>query len=144
MFLSWLTPKTLEKNNDQSDSDDTSSKASFPSIVDSLPSFESSIYVKDYRHGQPTREQAKQIQQETFLRYKSTQTRRFLLRRNERSSNVASCLVWNQQKPEEKTLPKLPPMMETRNTFHSKSMIDFATKSQLEPNQSNGLVSKYM
>ena len=144
MFLSWLPPKPAEKKADQNDSDETSSKASFPSIVESLPSFESSIYIKDYRHGQPTREQAKQIQQENFQRYKSTQMRRLLMRRDERSSNVASCLVWSQPKRDEKSVPNLPPMMQPRDSFHSKSMINFAAKCHLDPIQSNRLLSKYM
>lgn len=54
-----------------------------------------SIYSTVYGHGQPDEEFSKQIQRESFQRFSTTKTRRSQLQQNDRSFNVASCLVWN-------------------------------------------------
>jgi hypothetical protein len=56
---------------------------------------EISIYSSTYKHGQPDHEQSKQIRQETFQRFITTRTRLSQQQSNNRSANVASCLVWN-------------------------------------------------
>ncbi|CAF1122554.1 unnamed protein product [Rotaria sordida] len=56
---------------------------------------ETSVYASTYRHGQPDSEQSKQIRRETFERFLTTRTRLLEQQCNQRSTSVASCLVWN-------------------------------------------------
>ncbi|CAF0719257.1 unnamed protein product [Rotaria sp. Silwood1] len=56
---------------------------------------EITVYASTYRHGQPDPEQSKQIRRETFERFLTTRTRLVEQQRNQRSTSVASCLVWN-------------------------------------------------
>jgi hypothetical protein len=56
---------------------------------------EVSVYSSVYKHGQPDREQSKEIRRETFQRFLTTRTRLVQQQNNERSASVASCLVWN-------------------------------------------------
>lgn len=98
----------------------------------SSPSSDISIYSSVYNHGQPDKQQAKQIREETFQRYSTTQTRRSQLQRNERSANVASCLVWNNidnenetTKTNEKLLNIITPItLKFRNNFHGMPTIN--------------------
>ncbi len=92
-----------------------------PSINSSTPS-EVSVYSSVYNHGQPDYEQAKQIRQETFQRFSTTQTRRLQLQQIDRSFNVASCLVWNNSSIDENTKSKnslAPISIKSRHSFHS-------------------------
>lgn len=157
------------KSDDANDSDETTSKSSFASVVQTMPTIESSIYVRDYHHGQPNSEQAKEIRQETFQRYSSTQSRRSRLQQDETSPNVASCLVWSEYSKIAKrpsttsketslhTLDTEPmPKIEPRASFQSQSMINLtsatpstrlppiAPSEPLRLNKMQELVSKYL
>jgi hypothetical protein len=71
--------------------------------INSSPVSEGSVYSSVYNHGQPDHEQSKQIRQETFQRYLTTQTRRSQLQQTDQSVSVASCLVWNNTETDKNT-----------------------------------------
>jgi hypothetical protein len=91
-------------------------------LINSSPPSEVSVYSSVYNHGQPDYEQAKQIRQETFQRFSTTQTRRSQLQKIDQSFNVASCLVWNNSSIDENTKSKnflAPISIKSRHSFHS-------------------------
>jgi hypothetical protein len=101
-------------------------------------SSEVSVYSTIYNHGQPDNQQSKQIRQETFQRYSDTRTRRSQLKRNDRSINVASCLVWNDTGNENETtkindkMRKIvaPITLKSSNSFHGMSAVNQQTPYQ--------------
>jgi len=110
--------------------------------MNSSPLSKVSVYSTVYNHGQPDNQQSKQIREETFQRYSTTQTRRSQLKRTDRSINVASCLVWNNTGSENET-PKIndkmrkivaPITLKSLNSFHGMS-----TGNQETPYQSESM-----
>ena len=86
--------------------------------MDSHPSSEVSVYSTTYNHGQPDFQQAKQIRQETFQRYATTQLRRSQIQKNDRSFNVASCLVWNNTENENNKIKDDTERFTTTSRYH--------------------------
>jgi hypothetical protein len=109
----------------------------------SLPSTEVSVYSSIYNHGQPDNQQAKQIRQETFQRFSTTQTRRAQLQRNDRSTNVASCLAWNSPSSDDKPIKTnykkmsmtVPTTLQSRINEHVMSTINQPKPSQSQLKQ---------
>ncbi|CAF0902886.1 unnamed protein product [Rotaria sordida] len=116
-FISWIPENVNEKNyinNNKitSYANDFNSNLISSQILFNAPSINSSssssnelsVYSTVFNHGQPNEEQSKQIHQETFQRYSATLTRRSQIKQNERSKNVASCLIWNNINNENKSI----------------------------------------
>ncbi|CAF1297670.1 unnamed protein product [Rotaria magnacalcarata] len=114
MFIGWI-PKNVDRNqyieNTKTtsyahDYNPNSTSTQFFSNLESIHSPSStnelSVYSTVFNHGQPDREQSKQTRQETFQRFSSALTRRFDIKRNDRSTSVASCLIWNTGNDENK------------------------------------------
>ena len=59
---------------------------------------QTTTYLKDFTHGQPDSIQSKQIRQETYQRFLPTRKRRSFYVQEDRSRNVADCLVWTRPK----------------------------------------------
>ncbi|CAF3316348.1 unnamed protein product [Rotaria sp. Silwood2] len=148
-FISWI-PENVDRNNYIDDikttsyandfnSDLTSSQILFNAqpIDSSSSSNELSVYSTVFNHGQPDEQQAKQIHQETFQRYSATLTRRSQIQHNERSTNVASCLVWNNRNNENESTSLEPhinqhdiPIIKQQKPYQSESMQTFKTMTQ--------------
>lgn len=100
-----------------------------------------SLYSSVYNHGQPDKQKAKEIRQENFQRYSTTTSRRLQLQDTDRSTSVASCLIWNntnhenkQKKNNNSTSNILAPItLKTPNNFHSMSIINQPYQSQSIP-----------
>jgi len=102
-FIGWI-PKNVDikqfnedtkKTSYANDYNDSLTSSQIISDVQIAPESEVSVYSKAYSHGQPDPQQSKQIRQETFQRYALSHKRRTEAQKNDRSFNVASCLVWN-------------------------------------------------
>ena len=132
MFIGWI-PKNIDRNQyiestkTTSYAHDYNPNSTSPHMFSNLESMHSpsstnnelSVYSSVFNHGQPDREQSKQIRQETFQRYSSALTRRFEIKRNDRSTSVASCLIWNTGNDENKlTTTSNEPTIST-NTLNS-------------------------